>query len=391
MSLLKALTRSFAVAGKDALVFLRRPSAVATLVAGPILILAVFGLSFTGQPPVRAVLVIPPDSGLPRDPAAYDLDQPGVLQVVGTETNVASGRQDLNNGKADLLVVAPPGAADQLRAGHQVTLAIDYDTVNPYEDALISRIAQPLATKVNQRIVAEAVQQGGQQASASQVAEAKVLADPTTVETHDLAPTPARLISFYGLAVLALIIQHLGLTLGALSMTADRRQGMLTVLRVAPVGAVELLVGKYVAFSILTGFVTGLLVLLMTTLLHVPLLAPVGPVLLMLGLTVLASIGLGLVLALLTRSESQVIQLALLTLIASVFFGGLAIDLSQFARPLQVAAELLPVAQATHLAQDLFLRGVTTEAWRYAALAAMAGLLALAAWWLLRRELHASG
>jgi ABC-2 type transport system permease protein len=116
-------------------------------------------------------------------------------------------------------------------------------------------------------------------------------------------------------------------------------------------------------------------------------LASLGPVLLLFGLLIPASIGLGMTIALLTSSESQVIQLALLVLLASVFFGGLAIDLTQFARPLQIGAELLPVTQATRLGQDLFLRGGIGEVWRYGVLAAMVVVLSASAWLLLRRDL----
>ena len=210
---------------------------------------------------------------------------------------------------------------------------------------------------------------------------------PTRAETRDLAPTEPKLIAFYGVAVLALIVQHLGLTLGALSMNGDRRQGMLALLRMAPVSAVELLTGKYIAFVILTGAITGVLVLLMTRAMGVPMLAPTGNVVGLLLLLILASVGLGLVLSLVSSSESQVIQLALLALLASVFFGGLAIDLSQFAPPLQAVAQFLPVTEATRLGQDLFLRGAATEPWRFGVLAAMAITLAVAALVLLRLEL----
>src|SRR5437868_14517401 len=93
MNLLKGLTRTFAVVGKEILVVLRRPSALATLVIGPIVILAVFGLSFVGQPPIRAMLVVPADSGLPSDPKAYDLNQNGVLQIIGTRPTIESARE----------------------------------------------------------------------------------------------------------------------------------------------------------------------------------------------------------------------------------------------------------------------------------------------------------
>src|SRR5438105_10356580 len=387
MNLLKGLTRTFAVVGKEILVVLRRPSALATLVIGPILILAVFGLSYVGQPPIRAMLVVPADSGLPSDPRAYDINQAGVLQFVGTRPSIASARQALTNGTADIVVAAPNNAVQQLRGGKQVVIQVEYDTVNPYQHAVISRLAEPLAAKVNEKIVAQIVAQAGSHANASNKPDPNLIAAPTTAQTKDLAPTEPSLIAFYGVAVLALIVQHLGLTLGALSMNADRRQGMLTLLRVAPVSALELLTGKYVAFVVLTGAITGALVLLMTRTMGVPMLAPIGSVVALLLLLILASVGLGLVLSLVTSSESQVIQLALLVLLASVFFGGLAIDLTQFAPPLQVAAQFLPVTEATRLGQDLFLRGAATEPWRFGALAAMAIGLTVVALVLLRREL----
>ena len=383
----KAATRTFAVVGKEVLVVLRRPSALATLVIGPVLILAVFGLSYVGQPPIRAMLVVPADSGLPSDPRAYDINQAGVLQFVGTRPSIASARQALTNGTADIVVAAPDNAVQQLRGGKQVVIQVEYDTVNPYQHAVISRLAEPLAAKVNEKIVAQIVAQAGSHANASNKPDPNLIAAPTTAQTKDLAPTEPSLIAFYGVAVLALIVQHLGLTLGALSMNADRRQGMLTLLRVAPVSALELLTGKYVAFVVLTGAITGALVLLMTRTMGVPMLAPIGSVVALLLLLILASVGLGLVLSLVTSSESQVIQLALLVLLASVFFGGLAIDLTQFAPPLQVAAQFLPVTEATRLGQDLFLRGAATEPWRFGALAAMAIGLTVVALVLLRREL----
>jgi len=385
VTLFKILTRTFAIEGKEMLIVLRRPSALATLVFGPVLILAIFGLSFAGQPPIRAVLVIPPNSGLPTDYEAYDLGDPTTLRIVGTEGSVDAGRRSLASGQADIVVSVPANAIQQLQNGKQVTLQVEYDTVNPYQNAVIGRIAGSLAAKLNEKVISEAISKVTQ--GASPKPNLQVIAAPTKVETRDLAPTTPSLVAFYGVAVLALILQHLGLTLGALSMTGERRQGMLTLLRVAPVSAFELLLGKYIAFVLLTGAVGALLVVLMTKVLGVPLLATLSAVMLMLLLLILAAIGLGVVLSLVTSSESQVIQLALLVLLASVFFGGLAIDLTQFVKPLQIGAEFLPVTQATRLGQDLFLRGAAGEPWRVGALAAMAVALAFLAWLLLRREL----
>ena len=154
---MRGLTRAFAVVGKEMLVVLRRPSALATLVLGPVVILAVFGLSYIGQPPVRALLVVPANSGLPTDGRAYDLNQQGVLQIVGTRPTLASARQALASHTADIVVAAPDNAVQQLRSGKQVVIQVEYDTVNPYQSAVISRLAEPLAASVNEKIVAQIV------------------------------------------------------------------------------------------------------------------------------------------------------------------------------------------------------------------------------------------
>ena len=253
------------------------------------------------------MLVVPADSGLPSDPKAYDLNQDGVLQIIGTRPTVESARQALKDGSADIIVAAPDNAVQQLRRSKQVVIQVEYDTVNPYQNAVISRLADPLAAKVNEKIVAQIVAEAGSQANASDGAgsESDRSAHTELEDARDLRPDTTEPDTFYGVAVLALIVQHLGLTMGALSMNGDRRQGMLTLLRVAPVSALELLAGKYVAFVVLTGALTGALVLLMTRTMGVPMLAPLGSVAGMFLLLIVASVGLGLVLSLVTSSDRR--------------------------------------------------------------------------------------
>ena len=51
---------------------MRRPGAVVSLVFGPFLIMALFGLGYSGERrPLETVIVIPPSSGLPTDIELY--------------------------------------------------------------------------------------------------------------------------------------------------------------------------------------------------------------------------------------------------------------------------------------------------------------------------------
>ncbi len=80
----------------------------------------------------------------------------------------------------------------------------------------------------------------------------------------------------------------------------------------------------------------------------------------------LASLGIGLLIAVISDSERQAVQLSLLLLLASVFFSGFVLAISEFTEPVRVLAYMLPVTHGIRLMQDIMLRGGTTQTWEYA-------------------------
>ena len=75
------------------------------------------------------------------------------------------------------------------------------------------------------------------------------------------------------------------------------------------------------------------------------------------ALVLLASLGIGLVIAVVSDSERQAVQLSLLLLLASVFFSGFVLAISEFTEPVRVLAYMLPVTHGIQLIQDIMLRG----------------------------------
>ncbi len=393
MSVMRRLLRIFAVAGKETVEILRRPMALVSVVAGPVLILGLFGLGYLGQPPLRAQLVIPPDSGLASDPASYSSLASDRVTVVGVTPDEATARERLRAGEADIIVIAPADAEERLAQGEQAVLRVEYDTVSPYRAFIATTAADQLVAAVNGEVIATAAQRIADQAedagqSLPPELNPAVVAAPTRAEVADLAPSPPNIVAFYGIMVLALIVQHTAITVSALSMLHDRRRGMFDLFRMSPMASSDLLTGKYAAFALL-GTAVALAVLgVLVFGFGVPFLADPAVVVGSVALLVLASIGIGIVVALVSDSDRQAVQVALLVLLASVFFSGLALDLDQFSAPVRAVSALLPVTQAGSLLQDLMLRGETAQAWRAAVLAAMAGVLFVAGWLVLRRQLH---
>ena len=163
---------------------------------------------------------------------------------------------------------------------------------------------------------------------------------------------------------------------------------MFELFRVSPVGASEILIGKVLAVGILSLLVAAATYGLLTVGLRVPMLGDPVTLALVIILFVAASMSLGLVLALFSDSDRQAVQLSLLLLLASVFFGGLVIAIDEFSPPVQAVTSLLPVTHGTRLIGDLMLRGSITNPLPVVALAAMVVFWGGVAWVRLRRELR---
>lgn len=72
-------------------------------------------------------------------------------------------------------------------------------------------------------------------------------------------------------------------------------------------------------------------------------------------------------------------------LLASVFFSGFVLPITEFNEPVRAIAYTLPVTHGIRLLQDLMLRGGTNQAWEFLALGVIAMITLVLAWVLLRR------
>jgi ABC-2 type transport system permease protein len=333
-----------------------------SLILGPFLILGLFGYGYNGfRRPADTVIVLPQNSGLPTDPAFYGELGGAPVNVVGVTSDEADARARLGRQEIQLVVVAPPDAAAQFQAGKQAEIKLLYDEVDPVMVTYFNVLGQEFGNRVNQELIATAVKEGeayavGGGAKPLQIPP-DVVAAPTKVTPENLAPTEPAVTSFFAPAVLALILQHMAVTLTALSLIRERLSGAMELYRITPTNPLEILIGKYVAFGFLNMLVALAVTALMIVVFHVPVLANLSGVALVVLLLTFASLGLGLFISAIADSERQAVQLSFLSLLASVFFSGFIVSLRDFEPIVRDLAYLLPVTHGIALMQDLFLRG----------------------------------
>jgi ABC-2 type transport system permease protein len=391
MAIAKSLTRLLAFIGRELVEVRRRPGVLVSLVFGPFLVMAVFGLGYSGyRKPLTTILVIPPQSGLPTDVASYQQVAGRFLEIQKVVPTEAEADQALADGQVEVVAIAPGDAKQKFENGQQSEINVKIDIADPVQAAYAGLMADTFANSVNQEIIRRAAAEGQQNAVDQGIPNATqippdVIAQPTKANVINIAPTVPTVVGYFGPAVLALILQHMAVTLIALSVVRDRISGAIELFRVSPVSSWEVVAGKILGFGVLCAAIAVVSLVLLVAGLSVPMLGTIGLLAAVVALLVAASLGLGLLISIVSDSERQAVQLSLLVLLASVFFSGFAVPISEFTDPVRIAAYAIPVTNGITLMQDVMLRGEIREPWQAGVLAATALILLVACWLLLRR------
>jgi len=391
MSLFKILTRVLAVVGKELISIVRRPGALVSLVIGPFLIMALFGLGYSGyRRPLATIVVVPPESGLPTDTDTYAKVAGEGLQIVEVTPDEASAMDRLSHQQVEVVVVAPADIQTRFNEGLRTPIDVRINVTDPVEQSYAVFLGRGLESAINRTVIEQAVEQGTGYAIAKGVTVAArispdVIAAPTEVNLENVAASQPTVVQYFGPAVLALILQHMAITLIAISLVRERSSGLLELFRTSPISTAELVTGKLIAFAIFSGAIAMVTVTLLVYGFGAPMLGDPLRLALVVLLLIGASLGLGLLVAAISDSEPQAVQLSLLLLLASVFFSGFVLAIDQFSEPVHSMIYALPVASGIRLISDFMFRGGTIAVWQIWLLGGLAVGYIVGAWLLLRR------
>ena len=391
MNPFKTLTRVLAIVGKELVSILRRPGALLSLVLGPFLIMAIFGVGYSGfRRPLDTIVVLPADLGLPTDTQTYQDVAGEGLRITLITADEATAMDRLRNQLVDVVVVAPAAVQENFTTGKRSQIEVRVNLTDPVQGSYAVFLARGLEAAVNRQVIERAVAEGKSYAISQGAEEAieippDVVAAPTEARVQNVAQSAPTVVQYFAPAVLALILQHLAVTLIALSVVRERNSGLFELFRISPITTAELVAGKLVAYGIFAGAVAFATIALLVVGFGVPILAQPGWIALVAGLLIASSLGLGLVIAAVSDSEPQTVQLSLLVLLASVFFSGFVLAISEFSEPVRSLIYLLPVASAIRLFGDFMFRGGTVVVWQLWLLGGLSIAYIGAAWLLLRR------
>jgi len=217
--------------------------------------------------------------------------------------------------------------------------------------------------------------------------DTEVLVAPFRSQLLSITQVRIEQMHFYVPAVIALLLQHLAITLAGLSIVREKLGGAMELFRAAPVSSFEMLFGKYVSYLLLIGVLAAVLTGLVVWGLNVPQLGLWGNYVLIILALLLASLGIGFHISLSAGSHSQAIQYGMLTLLAAIFFSGFFLPLYRLSPGVRVISWMLPATYGTVLLKDVMLRGQAPPLLLMGALYGFAAVLFVLAWIRLRRQM----
>jgi ABC-2 type transport system permease protein len=473
----KGIIRTSSFFFKEIWAAIRQPKLILSVLLGPFLILAAFGIGYKGQTPsLDTILVLPQDQRLPEDPEAYREMFSQVFVLKGVTRDQQSAEVALSRGQTDVVVLVPDQPDQTVLGGQHAQFKVLFREIDPLQAAWVRYFSTVAVQQVNQRVLTdllknsrqpfdEAAQVSGQvreqsdalatdlqrndavsaaarvaalrqavqgargatgysvlsalggkqvdplapvdadltaietdlargqvntpeqlaraqrlqqvsrqmEQEAQQVTKVppEVLAAPFTVEASNAVPAEPTAIGFFTPAVVVLLLQHIAVSLASLSMVRDRLLGAMEVYRVAPVKPLEIMIGKSLSYGLLLAVVGAGLVFLVNRLLGVPFLGSPWWGAVTLGLLLFSSLGVGFFVAGLAETETQAVQLAMLVLLASIFFGGFFLALETLWEPIRAISYILPVTFGSIDLREVMLRDAVPTPLSLAALGAI--------------------
>ncbi len=214
-----------------------------------------------------------------------------------------------------------------------------------------------------------------------------VLVSPIRSETQTIAPIIVDFTAFYAPGVIALLLQHLCVTLAALSIVNEKELGSVELFRVSPLTAIEILLGKYLSYGLIGGLLVALLGAMVVYLLGVPMLGSWTHYIIVLFGLIFTSLSFGFLISLASESVSQAVQYAMIMLLLTVFFSGFFQSLDWLRPQVRVISLALPATYGIRLLQDIMLRGQAAHTQMTGILFGIGGVLFIGSWLWLRHAL----
>lgn len=186
--------------------------------------------------------------------------------------------------------------------------------------------------------------------------------------------------NFFVPGLIAIMLQLMVMMLVAFSVVRERERGTLDQLWLTPVAPLGLMIGKIIPYGLLAFFELTLILTLMSKVFQVPIHGSVALLYLLSAAFILTVLGLGLLISTRAQTQTEAFQMAMGTLLPSVFLSGYIFLIENMPAAFQVISRVIPATYFISILRGIVLRGAgLAELWPQALILTGMGCAAILA------------
>lgn len=203
---------------------------------------------------------------------------------------------------------------------------------------------------------------------------------PIDIRPSVLYNPATRSANFFVPGLIGILLQVMVILLIALSLVRERERGTLEQLTMTPVAPLGLMVGKMIPYGVLAFGELCAILFVMRVVFQVPIHGNVLVLLLFSIPFLLTVLGLGLMISTKASTQAEAFQLAMGTVLPSVFLSGYIFLVENMPVPFQLISRIIPATYYIRILRGIILRGAgLQELWLDATILTVMGCLAIMA------------
>jgi ABC-2 type transport system permease protein len=286
---------------------------LAMMIVMPVVLLLVFGYAASFD--VAKIHTVA--GGSLAEQVSDGLPPPFTVERIDPSLDIAGAEELLEDGEADVVIVADAGSVVGLVDGSQL---------------FVARAANQALTSARATVAPDL--------------DIRVLFNPELDTSAVLVP---------GLAGLILIF--VGTLLTSLGVVRERQAGTLEQLAVMPFSPLDVFVGKIAPYFLVASIDLAVVLVMGTLVFSVPFNGSLATLALGAVLFLFVTLGIGVLISSVSKNQGEAIQLALMTLLPQVLLSGIIFPLDSMGAGVRWIGYVLPLTYFNIIAKGVMLRG----------------------------------
>ncbi|MEW6238616.1 MAG: ABC transporter permease [Candidatus Omnitrophota bacterium] len=337
-------TGCLAILRKEIIHMLRDPATLIFSMLPPIVQVIAFGFAINTDVRNLSTVVYDQDGRESSRELIHSFVNTGTYKITGYVSSHEELMRSLIEGRSTVGVEIPPDYTDRYKHGKSASVGVFLDGSNN----TIALQAMSTANGIGlQSLMKQLTQLTGQENPERPIdIRPRVLFNPDLLSADFFVP------GIIGVAI------QLSLTmLVAFAIVREREVGTLEQLMVSPATRLALLLGKLIPYVFLAFFQMSVLIIVMNAVFNIEIQGDAGLLFALSGIFALAVVGIGLLISTAAKNQVQATQMAIATLLPSIFFSGFIYPRDTMPFIFYAFSYLLPLTYFLNILRGIVLRG----------------------------------